>query len=181
VSRNGKKPVAVAKGATIKVTGEEIAVSGPKGNLSFNIKPEVKVTLSDDGKEVTVERVAETRFARAMHGTTRALIQNMIIGVTEGYTKDLKIVGVGWSAALKGNKVELNVGYADTRVVEIPAGVTAEVVKGQDIKISGPDKQIVGEVAAKIRAHRKPEPYNGKGIMYVGERVLRKQGKAFGG
>lgn len=180
MSRNGKKPVEIAKGVTVKVNGEEIAVSGPKGNLSFNTKPEVKVTLSDDGKEVSVERVNESRFARAMHGTTRALIQNMILGVTEGYTKELKIVGVGWSAALKGNKVELNVGYADTRVVEVPAGVTAEV-KGQDIKITGPDKQAVGQLAAKIREHRKPEPYNGKGIMYTDERVLRKQGKAFGG
>ena len=180
MSRNGRKPVEVAKGATVKITGDEVAVSGPKGNLSLTTKPEVKVTLSDDGKEVSVERTSEARFARAMHGTTRSLIQNMVLGVTEGYSKELKIVGVGWSAALKGNKVELSVGYADTRVVEVPAGVVAEV-KGQDIKLSGPDKQAVGQTAAKIRAHRKPEPYNGKGIMYVGERVLRKQGKAFGG
>lgn len=180
MSRNGKKPVTIAKGVTVKVSGDEVAVSGPKGNLSFNTKPEVKVTLSDDGKEVSVERTGETRFARAMHGTTRSIINNMVTGVAEGYTKELKIVGVGWSAALKGNKVELNVGYADTRVVEVPQGVTAEV-KGQDIKISGPDKQLVGEVAAKIREHRKPEPYNGKGIMYTTEKVLRKQGKAFGG
>ncbi|MGB0768477.1 MAG: 50S ribosomal protein L6 [Phycisphaeraceae bacterium] len=180
MSRNGKKPVPVAKGVTVKITGDEVAVSGPKGNLSMTTKPEVKVSLSDDGKEVSVERVEETRFARAMHGTTRSLINNMIIGVTEGYTKELKIVGVGWSAALKGNKVELSVGYADTRVVEVLPGVTAEV-KNQDIKISGPDKQAVGEVAAKIREHRKPEPYNGKGIMYSDERILRKQGKAFGG
>ena len=180
MSRNGKKPVEITKGVTIKVNGDEVAVSGPKGNLSMTTKPEVKVTLSDDGKEVSVERVEGTRFARAMHGTTRSLIQNMVLGVAEGYSKELKIVGVGWSAALKGNKVELNVGYADTRVVEVPAGVTAEV-KNQDIKITGPDKQLVGEVAAKIREHRKPEPYNGKGIMYSDERVLRKQGKAFGG
>ena len=180
MSRNGRKPVEVLKGVTVKVNGDEVAVSGPKGNLSINTKPEVKVTLSDDGKEVSVERTSETRFARAMHGTTRALIQNMIIGVTDGYTKELKIVGVGWSASLQGNKVNLSVGYADTRVVEVPAGVTAEV-KNQDIKLSGPDKQAVGQTAAKIRAHRKPEPYNGKGIMYVGERILRKQGKAFGG
>lgn len=180
MSRNGKKPVPVLKGVTIKVNGDEVAVSGPKGNLSFNIKPEVKVTLSDDGKEVSVERAVDSRFARAMHGTTRSIINNMITGVTEGYTKELKIVGVGWSASLAGNKVQLNVGYADTRIVEIPAGVTAEV-KNQDIKISGPDKQLVGQVAAKIREHRKPEPYNGKGIMYTDEKVLRKQGKAFGG
>lgn len=180
MSRNGRKPVEVAKGVTVKVNGDEVAVSGPKGNLSFSTKPEVKVTLSDDGKQVAVERTSETRFARAMHGTTRALIQNMVRGVSEGYEKSLKIVGVGWSAALKGNKVELSVGYADTRVVEVPAGVTAEV-KGQDIKLSGADKQLVGQTAARIRAHRKPEPYNGKGIMYTDERILRKQGKAFGG
>lgn len=180
MSRNGKKPITIAKGVTVKINGEEVAVSGPKGNLSFNTKPEVKVALSDDGKEVSVERTSDARFARAMHGTTRSIINNMIIGVADGYTKELKIVGVGWSAALKGNKVELSVGYADTRVVEVPQGVTAEV-KGQDIKISGPDKQLVGQTAAKIREHRKPEPYNGKGIMYTNEKVLRKQGKAFGG
>lgn len=180
MSRNGKKPVEIAKGVTVKINGEEVAVSGPKGNLSFNTKPEVKVSLSEDGKEVSVERASETRFARAMHGTTRSLIQNMIVGVTEGYSKSLKIVGVGWSANLAGNKVELNVGYADTRVVEVPQGITAEV-KNQDIKISGVDKQLVGQIAAKIREHRKPEPYNGKGIMYTDEKVLRKQGKAFGG
>lgn len=180
MSRNGKKPVPVAGGVTVKITGDEVAVSGPKGNLSFTTKPEVKVTLSDDGKQVTVERTSETRFARAMHGTTRSIINNMVIGVAEGYSKELKIVGVGWGANLKGNQVELNVGYADTRVVEVPAGVTAEV-KGQGIKISGPDKQLVGQTAAKIREHRKPEPYNGKGIMYTDEKILRKQGKAFGG
>lgn len=180
MSRNGKKPVTLASGVTVKVNGDEVVVSGPKGNLSLNTKPEVKVSLSDDGKEVSVERVADSRFARAMHGTTRSLIQNMVVGVAEGYTKSLKIVGVGWSANLKGNQVELNVGYADTRIVEVPQGITAEV-KSQDIKISGVDKQLVGEIAAKIREHRKPEPYNGKGIMYTDEKILRKQGKAFGG
>lgn len=180
MSRIGKNPVPIAKGVTVKINGDEVAVSGPKGNLTMPIHREVQVSVSDDGKEVVVERKNNTRPARAMHGTTRALIQNMITGVTEGYTKALKIVGVGWSANLKGNQVELNVGYADTRVVEIPQGITAEV-KGQDIKLSGPDKQAVGQTASKIRAHRKPEPYNGKGIMYTDERVLRKQGKAFGG
>jgi len=180
VSRNGKKPVPVVSGVTVKINGDEVAVSGPKGNLNFKTKPEVKVSLSDDGKQVTVERTSDARFARAMHGTTRSIINNMIIGVAEGYSKELKIVGVGWSASLAGNKVQLNVGYADTRVVEIPAGVTAEV-KGQDIKLSGADKQLVGQTASRIREHRKPEPYNGKGIMYANEKIIRKQGKAFGG
>ena len=180
MSRNGKKPIAITGVVTVKVNGDEVAVSGPKGNLTMNTKPEVKVSLSDDGKQVSVERVDDSRFARAMHGTTRSIINNMIIGVAEGYSKELKIVGVGWSANLKGKTVELNVGYADTRKVEVPDGVTAEV-KGQDIKLSGADKQKVGQTAAKIRAHRKPEPYNGKGIMYTDERILRKQGKAFGG
>jgi len=180
VSRNGKKPVEVAKGVTVKVNGDQVAVSGPKGNLSITTRPEVKVKLSDDGKKVSVERAVDTRLARAMHGTTRALIQNMVEGCAQGYTKELRIIGVGWSANLKGNKVELNVGYADTRVVEVPAGLVCDV-KGQDIKITGADKQAVGQLAAKIRQHRKPEPYNGKGIMYLGEKILRKQGKAFGG
>lgn len=179
MSRIGKKPIDIAKGATVKINGSEVAVSGPKGNLSITLRPEISVELSEDGKQVAVDRKDNSRPARAMHGTTRALISNMIQGVTEGYKKDLQIVGVGWGANLKGNKVELNLGYADTRVVEVPAGVDCEV-KGQSIKISGCDKQAVGQLAAKIRQHRKPEPYNGKGVMYVGERVLRKQGKAFG-
>jgi len=180
MSRIGKQPVNIAKGVTVKVAGDVLSVDGPKGNLKITLRPEVTVTVDDDAKQVVVTRNGETRIARAMHGTTRSLINNMIAGVVEGYTKELKIIGVGWNAALKGNKVELNVGYADTRVVEVPGGVTCEV-KNQDIKITGADKQAVGQLAAKIRQHRKPEPYNGKGIMYVGEKVLRKQGKAFGG
>ncbi|XAL99861.1 50S ribosomal protein L6 [Phycisphaeraceae bacterium D3-23] len=179
MSRVGRKPIDIVKGVTVKINGNEIAVNGPKGDLKINTRPEVKVTLDEDNKQVVVERTSETRLARAMHGTTRSLIQNMIVGVTEGYQKDLQIVGVGWGANLKGNKVELNLGYADTRVVEVPSHIDCEV-KGQSIKISGADKQAVGQLAAKIRQHRKPEPYNGKGVMFVGERVLRKQGKAFG-
>lgn len=179
MSRIGKQPVPIAKGATVKINGDEVAVSGPLGNLSINLRPEVTVALDEENKQVVVERKDDSRTARAMHGLTRSLINNMIIGVTEGYKRDLMIVGVGWGANLKGNKVELNLGYADTRVVEVPANVNCEV-KGQSIKISGCDKQAVGQLAAKIRQHRKPEPYNGKGVMYVGERVLRKQGKAFG-
>ncbi|MFI4861978.1 MAG: 50S ribosomal protein L6 [Phycisphaerales bacterium JB063] len=179
MSRVGRKPIDIVKGVTIKVNGDEVAVNGPKGDLKINTRPEVKVTLDEENNQVVVERTSETRLARAMHGTTRSLIQNMIVGVTEGYQKDLQIVGVGWGANLVGNKVELNLGYADTRVVEVPSNVNCEV-KGQSIKISGVDKQAVGQLAAKIRQHRKPEPYNGKGVMFVGERVLRKQGKAFG-
>lgn len=179
MSRVGRKPIDIVKGVTVKINGSEIAVNGPKGDLKINTRAEVKVTLDEDNKQVVVERTSETRLARAMHGTTRSLIQNMIVGVTEGYQKDLQIVGVGWGANLKGNKVELNLGYADTRIVEVPSHINCEV-KGQSIKISGADKQAVGQLAAKIRQHRKPEPYNGKGVMFVGERVLRKQGKAFG-
>ena len=179
MSRVGRMAIPIAKGATVKVSGTEVAVNGPKGDLKITLHPEVTATVDTEAGQVVVERNSEARIARAMHGTTRALINNMIVGVTEGYKRDLMIVGVGWGANLKGNKVELNLGYADTRVVEVPAGVNCEV-KGQSIKISGCDKQAVGQLAAKIRQHRKPEPYNGKGVMYVGERVLRKQGKAFG-
>ena len=178
MSRVGTAPITVPGGVDISIDGASITVKGSKGELSRELPGGVSVSL--DESTLTVARPDDSKESRAFHGLSRSLIQNMIVGVTEGYKKDLQIVGVGWGANLKGNKVELNVGYADTRVVEVPQGVTAEV-KGQDIKISGADKQLVGQTAAKIREHRKPEPYNGKGIMYTDERVLRKQGKAFGG
>ncbi len=177
MSRLGKKSISIPSGVTLKQADGVLTVSGAKGNLTLNVRPEVTVTI--EGGLVTVTSNGETRFASAMHGTTRALISNMIKGASEGYLKELDVVGVGWTAQLKGKEIHLNVGYADVRKVAIPAGITCEV-KDSRIKVSGSDKQLVGQVAAVIRSHRKPEPYNGKGICYVGEKIIRKEGKAFG-
>jgi large subunit ribosomal protein L6 len=180
MSRIGKKPVPVEGGAKVSIQGRQITVEGKNGRLSLEHRPEVTVRVEEDGKNVLVERKNDTRVARAMHGLTRALVANMIVGVTQGYAKELEIVGVGWNAQVQGRTVKLNVGYADTRVVNVPDGITVEV-NGPRIKVSGADKARVGQVAATIRSHRKPEPYNGKGIKYIDEQILRKQGKAFAG
>lgn len=175
----GKKPVPIATGAAVKVTGAQVSVQGKLGTLTYTHRPEVTVTVDADAKQVVVDRKNDSRTARAMHGLTRSLIANMIEGVTHGYKKELEITGVGWNAQVQGQKVNLNVGYADTRVVPIPNGVTVEVQGGTKITVTGYDKQQVGQCAAQIRSHRKPEPYNAKGIKYADETVIRKQGKAF--
>ena len=175
MSRIGKKPVPV-EGAKVSVTGNTVTVEKGDARLSIEHRPEVTVKV--DGDQVVVERKDDSRTARAMHGLTRSLIANMVEGVTKGYTRQLEIVGVGWNASVQGMSVALNVGYADTRQVPIPNGVKVEV-EGPRIKVSGPDKQLVGQCAAQIRAQRKPEPYNGKGIKYSDEVITRKQGKAF--
>lgn len=178
MSRIGKKPVPIEGGAAVSVTGNTVSVSKGDARLSYEHRPEVTVKVEDN--QVIVERSDDTRNAKAMHGLTRSLIANMIEGVTKGYSKELEVVGVGWNARVQGMKVALNVGYADTREVPIPMGVKVEV-EGQKIKVSGANKQLVGQCAAEIRAQRKPEPYNGKGIKYIDEVVARKQGKAFAG
>jgi len=175
MSRIGKKPVPLA-GAKVSVSGNQVTVEAGSNRLSITHRPEVTVKV--EGDEVVVERKGDSRSAKAMHGLTRSLISNMIQGVTKGFEKNLEINGVGWTAKLQGNKVNLKVGYADTRVVNVPAGIKVDI-QGNKLKISGPDKQLVGQVAAEIRAHRKPEPYNGRGIKYSDEHIIRKQGKAF--
>ncbi len=180
MSRIGKKPVTITNGVTVKVDRSQINVSGPKGTLSFRHRPEVAVTVNEQDREVLVERKGDFRVAKAMHGLTRSLIANMIEGVSSGYTRELEVVGVGWNAKVQGQKVVLNVGYADPREVAIPSGITVAVEQNR-IKVSGADKQLVGQVASQIRAHRKPEPYNGKGIRYSDEVVVRKEGKGFAG
>lgn len=179
MSRIGKKPVAVPAGVTVSVNNGVVNVKGKLGTLSITHRPEVTVEIDDSSKAVVVSRREETRASRAYHGMTRALVANMILGVTEGYKKELEVVGVGWSAQVQGPKVKLKVGYADDKIVAIPQGVTV-VVTGPKITITGIDKQAVGQTAAEIRSKRKPEPYNGKGIKYVDEVIVRKQGKAFG-
>ena len=178
MSRIGKKPVAIASGVKVNLQGRTVVVEGKLGKLDFEHHPLIDVAVEDD--RVVVTRQDEERATKALHGTTRSLIHNMIQGVSEGYARSLEITGVGWNAKLQGQKLALNIGYADTRYVDIPAGVTCEV-NGPVIKVSGPSKQLVGQVAARIRGHRPPEPYNGKGIKYSDETIIRKQGKAFSG
>lgn len=180
MSRIGKKPVAIEGNAKVSVSGRQVVVEAGSNRLSFTHRPEVSVRVDQEAKQVVVERENDTRVAKAMHGLTRSLIANMIEGVTKGFSRDLEIVGVGWTAQVQGQKVNLNVGYADTRVVPIPNGITVTVEQNR-VKVAGADKQLVGQVAAQIRSHRPPEPYNGRGIKYSDEQIIRKQGKAFAG
>lgn len=182
MSRIGKKPIDLA-GTTVKVNGREVSVNGKGGTLTLDHRPEVSVRVDDEAKQVVVERAGDSRTAKAMHGLTRSLIANMIEGVTKGYEVNLEIHGVGYGGTVQGNKVNLKLGFADTRVVPIPAGVTVEAKSSSnltELSIKGIDKQLVGQTASAIRQHRKPEPYNGKGVRYKGEQIIRKQGKAFG-
>ena len=180
MSRIGKKPIPLPSNVKVAVHGREVVVENGSKKLSYTHRPEVTVAVNDQDKTVVVEREGDGRIPKAMHGLTRALIANMVTGVTKGFAKELEIVGVGWTAQLEGKNIALNVGYADTRRVAIPAGVTVEV-KGNKIAINGSDKQAVGQLAAEIRRQRPPEPYNGKGIKYSDERVIRKAGKALAG
>ncbi|MGP1309193.1 MAG: 50S ribosomal protein L6 [Phycisphaerales bacterium] len=183
MSRIGKKPVAIPSGVTVKVEGDRKVVIEKSGKkLEMTHRPEVSVVVDDNAKHVTVEvdeKSADDRAIRAFWGTTRAHLNNMIVGVTKGYEKTLEVNGVGWGATLAGNKLNLKLGFANTITKEIPSSVTVTVEKNQ-IKVSGADKQAVGQFAAEVRALRKPEPYNGKGIKYADETIRRKEGKAFG-
>ena len=181
MSRIGKKPVAVPDGVKVGVAGRTVTIEGPLGKLQYEHRPEVAVTFDPTAKELVVTRHADDRAGRAYHGLTRALLANMVQGVTKGYEKALEIIGVGYNAKLQGKQVALTVGYADVRVLDIPQGVTVELRTPTQIVIKGPDRQVVGDFAARMRAVRKPEPYQGKGIRYKGEVVRRKAGKAFAG
>jgi len=165
-------------GVKAAVKDRLVTVESGSNKLSITHRREVTVRVDDDAKAIIVDRGGDDRIAKAMHGLTRSLINNMVEGVTKGFSKQLEIVGVGWTAKLEGTTLQLKVGYADTRVVDVPASVKVEVA-GARITVSGADKQAVGQLAANIRRHRPPEPYNGKGIKYSDEHVVRKQGKAF--
>jgi len=177
MSRIGKRPVPIPKGVTVTIEGREIRVKGPKGELSFEHRPEVSVALDSDHSAVVVQRIQETRLARALHGLTRALINNMIVGVTQGYEKRLEISGVGYLAAIQGKTLQLRVGYANELHVPIPDGLEVTCPDQQHIVVRGTDKQKVGNFAAAVRALRKPDPYKGKGIRYQGEHIRMKEGK----
>ncbi|MGQ9505537.1 MAG: 50S ribosomal protein L6 [Thermogutta sp.] len=177
MSRIGKRPVPVPKSVTVTVESRVIRVKGPKGEVTFEHRPEVAVNVDHGHSAVVVERVQETRLARALHGLTRALINNMIVGVTEGYEKRLEISGVGYLAAIHGKTLQLRVGYANELHVPIPDGLEVTCPDQQHIVIRGVDKQKVGNFAAAVRALRKPDPYKGKGIRYQGEHIRMKEGK----
>ncbi|HVM19413.1 MAG TPA: 50S ribosomal protein L6 [Egibacteraceae bacterium] len=179
MSRIGKQPVAIPSGVDVTLSGTTLTVKGPKGALTQEIHPDITVTI-DDG-EVTVTRPDDEREHRALHGLVRSLIANMVVGVTEGYTRRLEIVGVGYRAALRGsNGLTLQMGFSHPVEFNAPDGITFEVPTPTRITVSGIDKQVVGQVAANIRKIRKPEPYKGKGIRYEGEQIRRKSGKAAG-
>ena len=176
MSRIGKAPIPVPSGVEVTINGREVAVKGPKGTLARELPGDI--TVRQDGDTLVVERPNDERQNRAFHGLARALVNNMVVGVTEGYRKQLEIVGVGYRAALKGSDtLELALGFSHPVVVNAPEGVTFETPAPTRIDVIGIDKQVVGQVAADIRAIRKPEPYKGKGVRYLGERVLRKAGK----
>ena len=178
MSRIGRKPVAVPANVKVAVNGRVVSAEGPKGKLEWEFHPEVSVVHDAGAMSLTVSRGSDVALARAMHGTTRAVLQNMIVGVTQGYEKRLELVGVGYIAALQGQTLQLRVGLANELQVPIPAGLKVACPDQQHVVIQGIDKQLVGHFAAEVRALRKPEPYKGKGIRYLGEAVRRKQGKA---
>ncbi len=189
MSRIGKNPISIIDGVTVTLSGCTVSVEGPKGKLSWTHRPEVSVEIDPAAKVITVMRSGEDRFTRSLHGLTRSLIANMIEGCSKGYVKGLEVYGVGYGVQLQGSKLTVNCGFSHPVVFDVPPGVVVEVQTPQargdtdpaKFTVSGPDKQAVGQLAAKIRMVRKPEPYKGKGIRYAGEYVRRKVGKAFAG
>ena len=176
MSRIGKIPVEIPGGVTVKLDKNEVSVKGPKGELSLVIPP--RVTVEVEASQVLVKRHGDDKQAKAYHGLVQRLVRNMVIGVTEGFKKELEIQGVGYRAAMEGNKLTMQLGFSHPVVFEAPKGVTIETPKPTSIVVSGFDKQVVGQVAAVIRGFRPPEPYKGKGVRYANEVVRRKAGKS---
>jgi large subunit ribosomal protein L6 len=178
MSRIGKQPIEIPAGVEVSFEGRTVRVKGPKGELTQALSE--YVAAKQEGSQLIVERIDDTRQARSYHGLYRTLLSNMVVGVSEGFFKNLEIVGVGYRAALKGDDLEMQLGYSHPVLVKATDGISFEVPQPTKIKVSGIDKQKVGQVAADIRKWRKPEPYKGKGIRYEGERIRRKLGKAAG-
>lgn len=176
MSRIGKMPVAVPSGVSIDIDGRSVKVKGPKGELNRDFNE--RVSISVDEGDAIVERVDDSRESRALHGLSRALLANMVEGVSDGFKKELEIVGVGYRAALKGRDLEMQLGFSHPVSYSAPDGITFEVPEATKIVITGIDKELVGQVAANIRKIRPPEPYKGKGVRYAGEHIRRKAGKA---
>ena len=175
MSRIGKRPVSVPKGVTITLDGQNVSAKGPKGELKLTLVDDVVASQDESG--VTVLPKENSQRGRAMWGMQRTLVSNLIEGVTEGFTKNLEITGVGYRAAVQGKNLQLNLGFSHEVLFPIPDGITIQCPKPTEISISGIDKQKVGQVAAEIRGYRSPEPYKGKGIKYAGEYIFRKEGK----
>ncbi len=178
MSRIGKKPVDVLDGVKVSLDGSTLNVEGPKGKLQWQVHPEVTVMVDEGGKSVSVTRRDDERNSRALHGLTRAVINNMVLGVKNGYEKRLEVQGVGYVCSIKDKKLQLRVGFANELKQEIPAGLEVTCPDQTHIVIKGCDKQLVGQFAAQIRSLRKPEPYKGKGIRYQGEVIKLKPGKS---
>ncbi len=175
MSRIGKKPVALPSGVTAKVEGQKVSIKGAKGELSFVVPDDVDVKFENN--EIKVDPRNETKRARALWGTSRAQVNNLVVGVTKGFEKKLEITGVGYKAAVAGKKLQLSLGFSHDVNYDIPAGIAIATPKPTEIMVSGIDKRQVGQVAAEIRAYRGPEPYKGKGVRYSDEFIFRKEGK----
>jgi large subunit ribosomal protein L6 len=178
MSRVGKLPVNIPEKVTVSIDANQVSVEGPKGKLTQQFPSAVKITQED--AQLKVEPSNNSRFSRAMYGTTRSIISNMVDGVVNGYSKELEISGVGFRAALDGNKLDMNLGYSHPCLYEVPDGIKITVTDNTKLKVEGIDKQLVGQAAASIRAFCPPEPYKGKGVKIVGEHVRRKEGKTAG-
>ena len=176
MSRIGKLPVTIPAGVDVSINGQQVSVKGPKGTLGREIAELITVSVEDGS--VVVDRANDSREARSLHGLSRTLINNMVVGVTEGYSKAMEIVGTGYRVLAKGTDLEFSLGYSHTILFKAPEGITFAVESPTKFTVSGIDKQLVGETAAKIRMLRKPEPYKGKGVRYADENVRRKAGKA---
>jgi large subunit ribosomal protein L6 len=181
MSRIGKKPVPVPGDVTVEIKDAVVRVKGPKGELTFNRPPGITIEYDSAAKEIRVGRPNDQRQNRALHGMTRAMLNNMVVGVREPFSKKLEIQGVGYNAALAGPSLKLQVGFANTIMLTVPKGVTVTVPDPTHITVTSPDRHAVGQFAADIRRVRPPEPYKGKGILYEGEQVRRKAGKAAAG
>ncbi len=176
MSRIGKLPVAIPAGVKVSLAGTKMTVQGPKGTLSQELHERMSIAVETD--QIIVARPSDAKEDTALHGLTRALINNMVVGVTTGFQRDLEINGVGYRAEISGKVLTLSLGYSHPVVYELPEGISVEVEKQTKLSVKGIDKQLVGSAAAKIRSFRKPEPYKGKGVKYADERILRKAGKA---
>jgi large subunit ribosomal protein L6 len=176
MSRIGRLPIAVPSGVDVTIEGRKVTVKGPKGSLSRELHPDMTVSREDD--KLVVTRPTEQKTHKQLHGLTRTLVNNMVVGVTDGYRKGLEITGVGYRAVKVGEKLQLSLGYSHQIEIEPPQGITFELENPTRLAVIGIDKELVGEIAAKIRSTRKPEPYKGKGVRYAGEQIRRKAGKA---
>ncbi|OAS23240.1 50S ribosomal protein L6 [Paenibacillus oryzisoli] len=176
MSRIGRKPITIPSGVNVTLDNTQITISGPKGSLSRVLHTDMKVNVLEN--EISVERPSDNKLHRSLHGTTRSVVANMVSGVTEGFTKSLDLVGVGYRANKSGDKLVLNVGYSHPVEINPENGIEFDVPTNTKIIVKGIDKELVGAMAAKVRSVREPEPYKGKGIKYEGERILRKEGKA---